>query len=267
MRAARQSQSIFALVTIGALMTIFATPTLSEEATNASNSAIALRYSAGFDYSEGDYGLRDTDRLAEDTKLYYIPLGATLDVARFRGKIVIPFLISDGPTRITSTGEAGQSRVEAGLGQIGVSGSYLFDPFHEGLPFLETALKITAPSETNRDLGTGLWAFAVQMDLFQRYGWFTPFASGGRKFYTGRSLDDRFYTSVGASIEVASGMSVGLSYDWLEATTSAAEDAHELVPFISFRPNAKWTVGPYAVVGLSDGSPNFGLGFSVSVRP
>ena len=244
-----------------------ATPFVNaEESKSTTSSPIALRWNVGFDFSQGDYGLRNADQESENTTLYFVPIGVTVDYQRLRAKLVIPFLASNGPTESDLTGQAGRSKTKMGLGQIQASGSFLFDPPSTGLPFIEAAVKVTAPTESDRSLGTGLWAFAIQLDLFQKYGRFTPFVSGGRKFYTGSSLTDRFYTSIGTSIGVSDAVSVGLSYDWLEATTAAAEDAHEIVPFAAFRVNRRLTVGPYGVVGLSDGSPNYGVGISLSVK-
>jgi len=39
------------------------------------------------------------------------------------------------------------------------------------------------------------------------------------------------------------------------------------VPYATFQLDERWSLGPYVVFGLSDGSPNHGFGISVSVRP
>jgi hypothetical protein len=226
---------------------------------------IQWTWTAGFDFSRGDYGL------PEKTNLYYIPLGVTADYRRFRANLVIPVLASDGPTRFIEGSAVGDPRVdsdlEAGLGQIQASVSYLFDPLIEHTPFIELVAKITAPTETSDGLGTGDWAGGIQIDLFQIWGHATPFASAGRRFFEGSALRDRFYTSVGASLAVHAQVSIGLSYDWLESTTREAEDAHEIVPFLTLRLDERWSMGPYAVIGLSDGSPDYGVGLSISLRP
>lgn len=58
--------------------------------------------------------------------------------------------------------------------------------------------------------------------------------------------------------------SMRLAYDWLEASDGSLDDAHEIAPFLSFRLAERWDVGPYAVFGLSDGSPDYGGGVTVS---
>ncbi len=226
-------------------------------------SSLRMRYSLGFDYSRGDYGL------ARDSQLFYVPIGVTADLARLRLRAVVPFLVSDGPTVVldgaTLSSPRLASETNGGLGEIQLSTSYLFDLGPSGLPLLELGLRVTAPTRSKIELGTGGWAFAPQLDLFQRYGRVTPFVSAGRQFFTVDSLDDRFFTSVGTSIEIRPGMSLGLAYDWLEATNGRASDAHELVPFLSFGSGRGWSLGPYGVVGLSDGSPELGLGISLGL--
>ena len=65
----------------------------------------------------------------------------TADYRRFRANLVIPVLAGDGPTRFIEGAAVGDPRVdsdlEAGLGQIQASVSYLFDPLIEHAPFIE----------------------------------------------------------------------------------------------------------------------------------
>ena len=237
----------------------------SEEAQLGEETPVSLKWSTGFDFSRGHYGLE------EDTKIYYVPLGVAIDYDRFRATLSIPFLVSSGPTRIGSLETVSDSGERHGLGQLQVGGSYLFDPPLEGFPFVEISTKVTAPTETDSSLGTGLWAIALQADFFQRFGKVTPYLSAGRKFYIECGCDDRlkhrFYTSVGASYSLTDKIDVGIAYDWLESAVKNVSDAHEIAPYASMQINEIWSAGPYAVFGLSDGSPDFGVGFSLSVRP
>ncbi|HPG24030.1 MAG TPA: hypothetical protein PLW10_00220 [Myxococcota bacterium] len=226
---------------------------------------VALKWTAGLDVSRGDYGLD------QPTTLYYVPLGVTGDLGRFRARLILPLLASDGPVRIDpgsgTTGRTGtDSDVTVGLGQMQVSAGYLVDPLFEGMPWVELTGRLTLPTETSEALGTGDVAFAAQIDLFERIGLVTPFVSLGRKWYDSAGLRDRFYTSLGASIAFGERTSAGLAWDWLESTSNAAADAHDLVPFFSFDVTSATNLAPYVVIGLSEGSPDWGLGVTVSVR-
>lgn len=249
------------LIAMWVVLVLLVSSAVAEEGEAIAPPPIDWKITVGFDFSRGDYGLD------EDTTLYFVPFGVSMDWRRFRLSLVVPLMRSDGPTQIATISQRSDSSVTEGFGQIEASASYLFDPLGADLPYAELSGKVTAPTETADDLGTGRWAVAIQADLFQRYGRVTPFLRVGRKFYEGDALEDRFYTSIGASLDVGASASVGLAYDWLEATTSGAKDAHEIVPFVSFQLDERWSLAPYAVFGLSDGSPNHGFGISVSVRP
>jgi hypothetical protein len=252
------------LIALGSVVLVGALPAQATEEDPAEATPVFVKWSTGFDFSRGDYGLE------KDTTLYYVPLSVTIDYDRFRARVSIPFLVSSGPIQIDTLETITDSGEQRGLGQLRLAGSYLFDPLAEALPYVELSTKVTAPTETSSSLGTGLWAVALQADLFQRLGRITPYLSVGRKFYIECGCDDRlkhrFYTSVGASFALTQEIGLGIAYDWLEAARKEASDSHEIVPYASLQLNQNWSIGPYAVFGLSDGSPDYGVGFSLSVR-
>lgn len=229
-------------------------------------SPVIWELSTGIDYSVGDYGL---DR---DTKLLYFPFSLQATADRFRARLTLPLLSLDGPTGfLPSTGGVGLGdgldvESEFGLGQLLLSGSYLFGRKESALPYLEATVRVGAPTETKRELGSRLWSGSLQLDVFDTYERVTPFMRVGRRFYEGSELDDRFYASIGANVKVFEAAFVGLAYDWLEATSSAVKDSHQLSPFLSFRWAERFRVGPYAVIGLSEGAPDYGLGCTIGVR-
>lgn len=225
---------------------------------------IFLNWSTGFDFSRGDYGLEDR------TTVYYVPMNVTIDYKQFRTRVSFPFLASSGPMRIGATKDEILTGEARGFGQLQVDLSYLFVPEIAGLPYLEVSGKISAPTETRRALGTGLWSFALQGEMFKSFGRFTPYLGAGRRFYEAcgcrQQLDDRFFTSIGISGRLSEELSVGVGYDWLEAARSDIADSHEIVPYASYWLSDDWSLGPYVVIGLSDGSPQYGVGFSMSLR-
>ena len=230
----------------------------------AEQAAIRLRYSTGFDYSQGDFGLD------EDSRLFFVPVGVTADYDRWRFRLVVPFLVSDGPSVILEGDGVDPSTTlsdeNAGMGEIALSASYLVSLPIEGWPLMDLGLSVSLPTRTKLELGTGGWAFAPRIEFFERYGRITPYAAFGRKFFTVGSLDDRFFTSVGASLEILDWLSFGTAYDWLEATGGNTSDAHEITPYLSISMPRGWSLSPYGLVGLSEGAPDFGVGFSLSLQ-
>lgn len=252
---------------LGGLGLLAGTGAAAEEPAEAEPSpwdAIFFSYLVGFDFSRGDYGLDET------STLYYVPIGLIADYERFRFRVTIPFLVSEGPTTIRVGGGSNESENNRGLGEIAASGSYLFDPFFEGLPFVELGLRVTFPTRSKRELGAGAFVFEPRIDLFDEWGRVTPFASFGRAFYTD-SLDDRFFASIGASVLITERLSIGATYDWFEdysrSTLDDTPDASEIAPFLAFAITPRWSASPYAVFGLTEGSPDYGVGLSVRFAP
>ena len=65
---------------------------------------------------------------------------------------------------------------------------------------------------------------------------------------------------------------LGVAYDFRESSTPdfrksstfTAGDSHEIELFASFRLGAQRRIGPFAVFGLSENSPDWGLGATFS---
>lgn len=240
---------------------------------------IFVEYASGFDFSRGDYGL---DR---DSTLYYVPLGVTVDRGYWRFGVSLPLLYSDGVAANPLAAGPGAGRLEpdrvAGLGDVVTSVSRLFDPEIAALPWVELKGQVSWPTRTAEAIGTGDFAFTTQIDFFEeislrgrdertgrmRAPAWTPFATFGRNYYLVGSLRDRFFTTVGVALRVDDAWSFGAAWDWFEATNRDLDDAHQIVPFVSWRSSTHWSVGPYAVAGLSDGAPDFGVGLSLRYRP
>ncbi len=252
------------LATVAALLFLLPAPSLvmaeEDEATD-----LRLKYSLGFDYSRGAYDIE------EDTEIFFIPLSIEADWFPVLVKLTVPFVAIDGPSGFTpgnvTSGSDYITESTAGLGQVTARLSYLVLPFHEAAPWLELSGKVTAPTETDDALGSGQWAFSLQAEAFKQYGSLTGFTHLGRTFYTGSRLDDRFYASIGASFRMTRRFSAGLAYDWFEASSNWIEDTHTLVAFAAVKANKKWSIGPYGLLGLSSGSPDYGVGVSFSFRP
>lgn len=236
----------------------------SGAAASAEPVPIFLTYTAGFDFTRGDYGLED------DSTLYYVPLGLIVDYDRLRFRVTLPLLYSDGPTAVSITGGTTASSRAGGLGEILTAVSWLFEPIHAALPYAEFGLQVTWPTRTRRELGAGSFVFEPRLDFFRQWGAFTPFATVGRSFYTD-ALDDRFFASLGFSLELTERVALGAAYDWFEdpsrSTRGDTPDASEIVPFLVVRASDRWSLSPYAIFGLSDGSPDYGFGFSVNFAP
>ncbi|MFT5444475.1 MAG: hypothetical protein ACI8W3_003531 [Myxococcota bacterium] len=229
-----------------------------------SQSDFHLKYSMGIDYSRGDYGIEDP------TKILFVPLSVEANFTSFRIRATLPFVAISGPTSIAldsdNNADGYDTNSYEGFGQMSWKLGYFISPIHELAPWLEASVKLTMPTESNDSLGSGEWGFSMQMDAFKRYGRFTPFARIGGTFYSGHRLKDRLYTSIGTSFSVTERISAGVAHDWFEASIDNVEDTNDIVAFASFRTENRWSIGPYALAGLSDGSPDYGVGLTFTYR-
>lgn len=242
-----------------------------------------LRVSTGLDFSRGDYGQH------AKTEMVYVPFTLAYLFDHFAPsptprdqlelKLSLPYLDVDAPI------EAGgrESARETGIGDLLIGVSYLYYPEHTEVPAGELGFRVEIPTaDEQRGLGTGKTDYALQLTLFQRYGDFVPFASGGYRFI-GKNppafvLNSGVTASAGLSWIPLEGWSLGVSYDWRQAISSSVvpsstagdalattDDGHELTLF-GTAPLASWfRLSPYVVAGLTDGSPNFAVGAQVQV--
>lgn len=244
------------------LLLLLALPLEVANAEGSEEDSVPLKYTLGFDFSTGDYGLDDR------TEIYFMPISIEADYYPFLVKVTLPFLLIDGPGAPDDLNPGSfEDTLNGGMGQLSSRVSYLVEPFHALVPWSEVSARLVAPTETNDLIGSGEWAFSLQADVFDQYGRVTPFASFGRTFYTGNRLSDRLFTSVGVSFKFTERLSGGLAYDWFEASSDSISDSHDLVGFASVKAGERWSVGPYGSIGLSNGSPDFGIGISFSFRP
>lgn len=240
-----------------------------------------LSVSTGFDFRTGDY----TD--SERSDLWYVPfsIGYSFDDFALTAyaadlielKVTVPVLHVRGPGSIlteqgfvaTPPGQGRDSR--GGLGDIIVRGTYaFFPPAASAFPAIELTAGAKVPTASKQDaLGTGEPAYTLQLDLFDRLGAVTPLLTVGYRFVVpsqGFDLKDSWFTSVGAGVQLNDHLGLGLLYDYWQASSGTGADAHELFPYASWRISEQLRAGPYAVIGLSAGSPDYGLGLQISYQ-
>lgn len=229
-----------------------------------------FRASTGVSYISGDYGQ------SEDTDILYVPLTVRADFEPMLFRLTIPYLRIRGPGNVVG-GTDGTVIVDAtptgretqeGLGDIVASATYAYLPTGPA-PVVELTGKVKFPTaDEDEGLGTGEFDFTLQLDLFKTWQRFTPFGTLGYRFLgdgSGFDLDDVLFASVGTSIRVTSRLSAGLVYDWREASTGGVSDAHELVPFASFKFGERYRLNGYGIAGLSSGAADWGGGLAFGV--
>lgn len=229
-----------------------------------------LSFSTGLDYSSGDYGA------ATKTEILVVPFSLRASFGQSRFTATIPYLRIDspggviiGPDGNPLPGVPSGAGVRKGLGDLSLGYAYSIPAEALGGLELDLGGRVKLPTSSDRkQLGTGKTDVAVSADLSYPMGLFSPFATIGYRFLgdpEGIELDNSFTGSLGTTFQLGTTVAI-FSYDYSEASSDLAKDAHELFAAFSGPATSRlnWTV--YGIAGLSEGSPDFGLGALLTFR-
>ena len=126
--------------------------------------------------------------------------------------------------------------------------------------------KVPTGSE-RRHLSTGEADFGMDIDVSRQIGVWGPFLDVGY-LIPGQpptfKLDATTSVSVGTSLELSDDLVAIASYEYAGSSTSLVDASHELFGSLSWLYNDSVTLTGYTTVGLSTGSPNFGVGLLLS---
>ncbi len=230
----------------------------------------------GATYDQGDFGTSDT------TRTLFFPVTFKYLGERFDLGVTPSFVVVDtvgrGVTFLegvpTRTKGAGGGRVtNAGFGDTLVKGRlFLFDdPGTESpLPSFTPFFKVKIPTaDEKRNLGTGKTDYGFGAEFDKQLGRFFLF---GDASYTvigspaGQDLRNRPAASGGAGLMVTNALAVGAFIDWRRALVSGRDDPTELVGFLTYKITRTLSFSPNVFVGLTNGSPDFGVGFELAYK-
>lgn len=255
-------------LSVGVLAAGFAAAPASAQTPTASK--FSLSASTGVDYSTGDYGA------AEETEILVIPFTLRATTGQLAFTASVPYLRIDGPGNVV-IGPGGkplpglptEGGEREGIGDLTLGATYTFPADRlGGLEFgLGGRVKLPTSDESDQ-LTTGETDFTATGEISYPMGNVIPFASVGYRFLgdpEGFDLENGFTTSVGTSVVVGRSVLIA-SYDYAEAISPLAEDSHELFGGLSAPLGSRLTLTGYGIAGLSEGSPDFGVGLLVTAR-
>ena len=228
-----------------------------------------LKFGAGYD--QGDFGSNDT------TRSFYAPVTFRYLGERFDVGITASLLYLDTESSVvvidgqpTQSDRQRRSR-DAGFGDLYFKGRYylLDDRGPESVvPGIAPFLKVKAPTaDADKGLGTGEWDVGFGVEWDKR---FREFFLLGDVSYTfigeppRQHFRNRPAFSIGIGRQFTRDIAGTVMLDWRRAIVSNGDDAVELTGIVQFRLARTVIASPYVFVGLTDGSPDFGLGFEVS---
>ncbi len=240
-----------------------------------SQTELEVEVATGIDFSKGDYG---DD---QDTEITYLPVSVKFIYGEWSLRAATGYIYLDGPGTVISGGDLGptptpvRDRVvadedgEAGLADTSVSVTYSPELDSESW-YLDFTGKVKLPTaDEDEGLGTGETDVTLQVDVSKLVGNYLPFATLGYRFVGDPQdfeLEDTAYGSLGVAYYFRNDVNAGISYDYREAASPSAEDPQELFSYLNVGLDNNWRLIGYGTVGLSEGSPDFGVGVQIKYR-
>ncbi len=232
-----------------------------------------FQFKTGISYEQGDFGTDTT------TRSLFMPFTLRYLHDRFDLGVTIPLVYARLPGDITLIdgrpefvgGDGSEVQTLPGFGDVTLKGRiYAFDdPGADSLlPGVAPFFKVKFPTARS-DLGTGEFDYGFGLEFDKQFGNLFLFADAG---YTvignppGRGLRDRHSAGGGLGYYLTPDLSAAVSLAWSRSVAPGSEDPADIYIDLSWRitPTVTWT--PFASIGLTDGSPDFGVGFEMSYR-
>lgn len=231
----------------------------------------SLTGTVGYGHSSGNYGT------ARDTSVDLGLSTLSLSTGSFRFTASIPYLRIDGRGLVVFDASGNPIVINrrttlppdtrTGWGDLNLSASYTIPPavLDDFELRISGVAKVPIASERRR-LSTGQADLGMSVDLSKPVGKWTPFVTVGYLSVgqpVGYTLYDTTSVSAGTSLELSDDLVAVASYDYDSADGPLTPAAQSLFSSLSWVRGAVTLTG-YGMVGLSEGSPDMGIGFLVS---
>ncbi len=223
-----------------------------------------LSLGAGFDFSTGKYGAR------QSTTILYVPVTAKYQTDDSFLKLTVPYISITGPGGVVrGLGLVNPARVRtfrvtnSGLGDITASaGHTVYDRDALSLDLVGNIKFGTA--DATQGLGTGQNDYSAQVDgYYALNAKSTLFGTLGYRIYgspPGLLLKNAPYASIGASTKTDASESVGIMLDVAKSPSVYTGPQREVTLFVTQKVPGGSKLQAYIVKGFASGSPDFGLG-------
>ncbi|WP_428311403.1 hypothetical protein [Hydrocarboniphaga sp.] len=156
----------------------------------------------------------------------------------------------------------------SGIGDASLALSYSFDDIAGTPAYLDVTGKLKfATGSESQGLGVGATDYAALSELGWDAGTGGAYVNAGRRFLGHSSTLDRvdgWQAGVGAWINLGTRIELGADYSWRDASVVGSADPSALEATTTLRLTPTWRVVASAGAGLSDGSPDFFGGLSLS---
>jgi hypothetical protein len=230
--------------------------------------------SVGAEYISGDFG--------GDTTVteWYLPVTGKYITNQHVFRITVPYSRLDAPAGTTITGGTGgqptgtgtaESTTAQGLGDIVASMTVmdvLDTEFTSGVSLDLTGKIKFATADEAAGLGTGENDYSVNASLLKFGSTLSPYAVLGYTFRgdpPGTDLMNVWSVLAGGTYHVTPVLGASLDYYYCEPSSLYSSGQKEVTALLNYRISRNYGLQGYVLRGLSDGSPDWGMGVIVSV--
>lgn len=236
-----------------------------------SSAASSAAVSLGTEYRTGDYGLGGAD--IDDV---YVPLTVELQSDDLVFRATVPYAWVEGPEGSLLVSDTvlpgeGPEVSEGGLGDViasvTVQDVYL-NPAGDVAVDLTGTVKLGTADE-DKGLGTGEADYSAQVDVYRFLDGGTAFASLGYKVRgepSGLDLKNTWFVSVGGAARLSDTTSLGGAFGYRPEVVSSGDPASEATVFLSQQLTDAVQLRGHVLLGLADGSPDWGAGATLRWR-
>lgn len=228
-----------------------------------------LTLGGGLHYSSGDYGTGSTTRITS------LAATARYETGPWVYKATVPYLLVSGDTRVIpgvgrARGGAASSGSASGLGDILLSatyGAYYHRASTLGVD-LTGKLKL-GTAEAAEGLGTGEHDVILLADVYRTFDRVTGFGGIGYHILGDSPflpLDNVWSANLGASYKLDERDTAGVMLEGRQRVAPGGSPQRELTGFFVRKLDRFWKAQAYALIGLANGSPDWGAGLSLA-RP
>lgn len=250
----------FALSALAAAVIAFHAPSASAE--------MALWF--GGEYATGDYGVG-----GEDIEDIYVPVTLDVEGEKLLLRLTVPYAGVSGPEGsiwISDTFVPGEGPdvSESGLGDIiaSLTAKNLFVSDDGALVVDLTGTVKLGTADEEKGLGTGENDYSAQVDVYRLLENATLYATAGYKVRGEPEefdLDDTWFVGAGGLVLVGDASSLGVGVNYRPEVVSNGDPASELMIFGGRQLTNGWRIHGQLLVGLADGSPDWGAGFRIKI--
>ena len=226
-------------------------------------------FTTGVEYTKGKYGS------SIDTTMLQVPFTFGYNTEQYVWSVTIPYIqisgsedvIFSGTTRspmVSSTTTSNVKHTDSGLGDITLSGTYQLQKEIKTRPWIAMTGKIKlGTADENKQLGTGENDYAVQLELAKNalHGYLGYKIIGDSATI---NYNDVAYGAVGITIPASKNWTTITEYYTEQASVPGVNNIQELSLTMSKVLKDKKRLGVYVIKGLTNSSPDWGAGVTLS---